>query len=307
MPGPTMRERTVAFYEIVEVKDGELARMDHQDWPAMLAACAGAEIQKLTWDGDDRPVIGQVYPMDDEDRLILHKQRQPGDWLSQVDFTSGEIVEVEEVAGKQFLDSTAIQFAAYGNVVGVMKGAQQSPGHTTLEGWLQNLNPFAKQIAVRPLVTPGEAARLKEASQVSRFDITLLPHQRAALAKRDGNLAQFLSRKIDIDDVRVTVSLSIPRGKKYSDSRAKLADELFDLAEVIPTLSEAAQATLYFGPDDALSKSRITELVEHSLTAKRRVPAVNEDGTSIRIRGAFVVMDSLFIELEDQLRLAADA
>lgn len=301
-----MRSRTIHFFEIVESKDGEQVRMDHQEWPSMLGRLATAELDVLTYDGEDRALIGQIYPLEEQDRLILHRLRDPGDWMSQVDFSAGRIDEVEEKAGTGFLDSTAIQFASFGNVIGVMQGAVASPGSNSVENWLNHVNPFGVPLVVRPLVTAAELERLRSASEVSRFEIKLGAQQRRALRKKDGSLAKWLGRKLSVDDVDITVIMSVPRGKRYSESRKKLADELAGMAELIPDAAEIARATLYHGPADALSTARVTELVKHNITAKRNVRSVDDEGNSIRIKGAFHVMDTVMYELEDQLREAAD-
>ncbi|MET0419307.1 MAG: hypothetical protein ABW022_25110, partial [Actinoplanes sp.] len=179
-------------------------------------------------------------------------------------------------------------------------------GTNALEGWLNHLNPFGRPLVVRPLVTPAELERLRTASEVSRFEIKLGAHQRGALSERGGSLGRWLSRSMNVDDVDITVIFSVPRGKKNSESRRQLAQELSEMADVIPDAAEIARATLYHGPVDALSHARVTELVQHNITAKRNVRSVDDEGNSIRIRGAFVVMDTVFYELEDQLREAAD-
>lgn len=307
MAGRTaMRSRTIHFFEIVESVDGEERRMDQQDWQGVLGHLARADLDSRTWDGEDRQIIGQVYPLEEVDRLVMHRLRDPGDWMSTVDFNAGEIAEVEERAGTGLLDSSAVQFAGYGNVVGLMQGAISSPGLNALQGWLNSLNPFGRPLVVRPLVTPAELERLRSASEVSRFEIKLGAHQRQALRERGGSLGRWLGRSMTVEDVDITVIFSIPRGKKNSESRRRLAEELNEMADVIPDAAEIARATLYHGPADALSAARVTELVKHNITAKRNVRSVDEEGNSIRIKGAFVVMDTVFYELEDQLRQAAD-
>jgi hypothetical protein len=53
---------------------------------------------------------------------------------------------------------------------------------------------------------------------------------------------------------------------------------------------------------DDYGRARLTELVEHHVTAKRRVAAVDDEGKSIRIRGAIDAILGEIITHEDALR-----
>lgn len=280
--------------------------MEQLAWPEVLADLSTAGLEKRTWESD-RTILGQTYTLE-EDRLLLHKVRDGADWLSRVNYQTAEISEVEADAGTGYLDSSAVHFAPFGNIVALMQGSTAAPSHKTLEGWLNHLQPFdldGGSLVVRPLVSPGELERLKQASQVSRFEIKLGGHVAAALKGKQGNLAKFLRKSKDFGDVDVTVIISVPRGKKKTQERVDLANDLGEISDVIPGAA-AARATLMFGPEDAVSAGRITELVEHHITAKRNVRGVDEDGNSIRFAGAFVVIDTAIIELEDELKAAAD-
>lgn len=309
MKSSNMRSRTIQFYEVVKASAAQQVRMEQQAWPAVMSHLAKADLGTRTWQSD-RAIIGQTYPVDEVDRLLLHRMRDAGDWLSRVDFATSEIKAIEAEAGTGYLDSSAIHFVEFGNIVALMQGSTAAPGHKTLEGWLNHLRPFKladdEFLAVRPLVTPGELDRLEAASQVSRFEIKLGRHLGDALKGKTGNLARFLRRSSKFGDVDVTVVISVPRGKQRTPDRVALAQELQELQDVLPAAAQAAQATLYFGPADAISAGRVTELLEHHITAKRNVRAVDEEGNSIRFNGAFTVIDTVIYELADQLRSAAD-
>lgn len=308
MPPSNMRPRTIQFYEIVMSVDAEQVRMETQPWQEVLGHLATADLASRTWESD-RTILGQVYPLEEIDRLLLHKVRDGADWLSRVDFQTAQISEVEAEAGTGYLDSSAIHFVEFGNIVALMQGSVASPSHKTLEGWLNKVQPFdlgSGSLVVRPLVSPGELERLQQATQVSRFEIKLGKHFASTLKGKQGNLAKFLRRSKDFGDVDITVVISVPRGKKKSQERIDLANDLNEISDVIPSAAAAARATLMFGPEDAVSAGRITELVEHHITAKRNVRGVDDDGNSIRFAGAFQVMETVIYELEDQLKAAAD-
>lgn len=272
----TLRPRTIQFFEVMAFDDGEQVRMDQQDWPAFLKAMRGADLASRTWQAPDRTIIGQVYGFQGEDRLLLHKLRGPGDWLAEVDFNTEDISEVEMQAERGYLDSTAIQFASFGNIVALMAGSTSAPSHKTLDGFLTHLSPFGANVSltVRPLVAHAELEKLKQATQVGRVELKLGTTHLAAMKGKQGNLAKWIRQSKKFGDVDVTVIISVPRGKKNNEQRIALARELGELSDAIPSAASAAKATLYYGPEDALSGARITELVEHNITAKRNVPAV---------------------------------
>lgn len=304
----TFKMRTIQFYEVMQVTAGEQLRMEPQDWTGFQGAIEGADLGSRTIDAD-RSLIGQTYPHTEGLRFLLHKVRGEGDWLSTVDFNTEEIAEIETAQGQGLLDSTAIFFLPFGNVVALMQGSVAAPSHRSLETYLRAQNPFGvgDQLAVRPLVEAAELDRLKKASQVGRVEIKLGATHVKALKGKKSSLARFIRGSSRFGDVDVTVIISVPRGRKHSESRYELYEGLSDLSDVLPDAAKSARATLFYGPEDALSAGRVTELVEHNITAKRRVAAVNDEGESIRFGGAFVVMDTAIEEMQDQLMTAVEA
>jgi hypothetical protein len=178
-----------------------------------------------------------------------------------------------------------------------------------LQTWLNGLKFFPEmQLIVRPVVSRAEVERLRSARGASKIEIRIGSSKMAALEDRTGRLASFLRRaSLDYGDVDVTVIISVPRGRAHSDDRERLLADLRDLEQVVPDAAERARATLTYAEQSGPEYSRLVELVEHHITAKRRVAAVNEDGESIRILSAVGAILGVAAEHEAELRLAVDA
>lgn len=305
-----MRERTIQFYEVVQSQDGEQVRIPPLAMEQALSDLSRADLDRRRFDAD-RTYIGTVQSTDEDlDHLLLHKVRDRSDWLSQIDLATGKWEELESAASHGYLDTSAMTFLPYGNVVAIMQGSVSAPTHKSLEGWLNHLHLFGDvPLVVRPLLTAAEVERLRSADGANKVEIRVGYSQRGALAERRGRLAQILTRAYDdYGDVNLTLTIGIPRrGRKGRvDDQRRLLEDVQDLAEVVP-VSEKAKAALVFAEVGSEDHTRLIELVEHHITAKRRVPAVDEDGNSIRLTAALKVMVGVAAEHEDQLRLASNA
>jgi hypothetical protein len=305
---PKLRERTVQFYEVVVEKGGELLRVGQFPFVGALAAIAPVPVAARRWEGLEQDLIGTVHTVEDEDHLLLHRVKDGGEWLAVMNLETGDWHELESKAKEGYLDTSAIVFLPYGNVVGMMQGATSAPSHKSLEGWLRGLKVFGDTpLVVRPLVSQAEVERLKGADGASRVEIRIGAHQTEALSKRQGRLAQFLQRATaDYGDLRVTVTISVPPGGARAEDRRRLLNDLRDLEDVMPGAADVAKARLVYSDAGGEEYGRLAEFVEHHITAKRRVSAVDDEGNSIRLSEALRVITDAAVEHEDELRRAAD-
>ena len=108
-------------------------------------------------------------------------------------------------------------------------------------------------------------------------------------------------------DINVTMIISVPRGKTRDGDRQALLDDLRDIAPVAPDAADRARARLVFSEADGVEHSRLIELTEHHITAKRRVSAVDDQGNSIRILSAVDAILDVAAEHEGELRAAVEA
>ena len=303
-----MPERTIAFFEIVTRSSGEQTRVPLMEWDKALADLATASLQERMVD-KEVTLVGSVATARGQDHLLLHRVKDATEWLSMMDWSTGEWRELEQNASRGFVDTSAICFLPFGNVVGIMQGSVSAPSHKGLENWLNELHLFPDtRLAIRPVLSKAEIERLGTAQGATRIEIKIGSHKASALRDRNGRLASFLRQAQEAyGDINVTMIISVPRGKGRYKDRQALLDDLRDIAPVAPGAADRARARLVFAEPDGTERSRLVELTEHHITAKRRVSAVDDDGNSIRILSAVDAILDVAAEHEGELRAAVGA
>jgi hypothetical protein len=303
-----MRERTVAFFEIVKVASGEQVRMAQLDWQAALASLSTASLEDRMV-SKESTFVGHTVPVDGLDHVLLHRVKDAAEWLSVMDWTTGRWQELEQNASRGFVDTSAVCFLPFGNIVGLMAGSVSAPSHRGLETWLNELRLFPDaRFAIRPVLSKAEVERLSTAHGASRIEIKIGGHKIEALGERNGRLARFLRTAHEsYGDIDVTMIISVPRGQARHEHRQALLEDLREIAPAAPAATERARARLVYAEADGLERSRLVELTEHHITAKRRVPAVDEQGNSIRILSAVDAILNVAADHESELRVAVEA
>lgn len=297
-----MKERTVGFYEIVSVGDGQAKRMSEpMDWDGMLSDLAQVEVSGRTVDADAR-LVGTLVTHDMQDHLLLHRVKGAGEWLSVLNYRTGALRELEESAQEGYLDTSVICFLPFGNVVGIMQGGISAPSHKALETWLNGIGMFRDTLEVRPVVTHAEVEKLKSAAGASRVEVKVMANNMSALSGRTGGLARTLRVAGEsYGEISVTMIISVPRKKELAKHREHLLADLAEISDVV-TGAERARARLVFSDPGGPEQTQLVELVEHSITAKRRVPATDAEGRSIRIVSAVDAILGAAAEHEETLQ-----
>ncbi len=309
MAAPThLRERTIGFYKIVAERDGQQVRLDQLRWPETLAAVAVADLSKRTLEAD-HTFVGNTVTYHEEDHLLLHRVKEGGEWLSVVNWDTGEWRELELKAGEGYLDTSVMCFLSFGNIVAIMQGSQSAPSHRSLQTWLNGLHFFpTTRLVGPPLVSRAQVEMLRRADGASRIEIRIGRSKVKALRDHHGRLARILRlASEEYGDIDVTMIISVPRGRTRDEDRQELLADLRDLEPVVPGIAERARATLVYADQSGPERRQLAELVEHYITAKRRVSAVNAQGDSIRISSAVSVILDAAAQHEPELRLAVEA
>lgn len=303
-----MRERTIAFFEVVNAAAGEHVRMAQMDWQAAMALLTTASLEERMV-AKESTLVGTTVTVDAQDHLLLHRVKDPAEWLSVMDWTTGQWQELEQNASRGFVDTSAVCFLPFGNIVGLMPGSVSAPSHKGLETWLNELRLFPEaRFTIRPVLSRAEVERLSTAHGASRIEIKIGGHRISALGERNGRLARFLRTAHEsYGDIDVTMIISVPRGQARDAHRQALLDDLRDIAPVAPAATARARARLVYAEADGPERSRLVELTEHHITAKRRVPAVDEHGNSIRILSAVDAILDVAADHESELRAAVEA
>ncbi len=303
-----MKERTVGFYEVVVLKDGEARRIPElMDWDGALSDLSRAPVAARTFEADSQ-MVGTIATYDMQDHLLLHRVKDAGEWLSVMNFDTGTLRELEQSAQEGYLDTSVICFLPFGNIVGIMQGGVSAPSHKALETWLNGIQIFpGRKLQIRPVVTHAEVEKLKTASGASRVEVKIMANKMGALSERRGGLARTLRVAGEsYGEISVTMIISVPKKKELREHREHLLADLEEISDVV-TGAERARARLVFSEPGGPEQTRLVELVEHSITAKKRVPATDGEGRSIRIMSAVDAILGAAAEHEDALRLAVDA
>ena len=304
----TLRDRTIQFYEIVDLVDANPIRVKQRDWQSILLHLGNAKLSERTFKTPDQTLVATVHGSEaGGDHLLLHKVKREGEWLSTMNMETGEWRELEHRAAEGFLDTTVIAFLDFGNVIGLMQGSTSAPSHKALENFINGVPLVTKPVVVRALTTRAEVEKLATASGAQKIEIRLGANRAEALGQKQGRLARmFRTAAEDFGDVKITVTISVPRGGGREEERRVLREELTDLGQAMPEAAEIAKANLVFADPGGGEYSRLTEFVEHHITAKRRVPTVDDQGNAVRILSAVQVIMGASFEHGDELRRAAD-
>ncbi|MFJ4090171.1 hypothetical protein ACIPYS_01200 [Kitasatospora sp. NPDC089913] len=282
--------------------------MTQIDWDTALSALARASLEDRRVE-KEHILVGSVVTANDQDHLLLHRVKDNSEWLSVMNWNTGEWHELEQNASQGFLDTSAICFLPFGNIIGLMQGATSAPTHKALEQWLNELKLFpGVNLAIRPVMSHAEIDKLKSAHGASKIEVRIGSSRISALSNKTGRLASFLKLANEsYGDIKVTMIISVPRGRGRGEDRQALLEDLRDIAEVAPNAAERARASLVYADADGPEYTRLVELVEHHITAKRRVSAVDNEGNSIRILSAVDAILEVAAEHEDELRAAVEA
>ncbi|MFF0837650.1 MULTISPECIES: hypothetical protein [unclassified Streptomyces] len=293
---------------MVVIKDGEARRIPEMtDWDGMMSDLSRAPVAARSFEADSQ-LVGTIVTYGEQEHLLLHRVKDAGEWLSVMNFDTGALRELEQSAQEGYLDTSVVCFLPFGNVVGIMQGGVSAPSHKALEAWLNGIQMFpGSQLQIRPVVTHAEVEKLKTASGASRVEVKIMANKMGALADRSGGLARTLRVAGQAyGEISVTMIISVPKKKELKEHREHLLADLAAISDVV-TGAERARARLVFSEPGGPEQSRMVELVEHSITAKKRVPATDDEGRSIRIVSAVDAILSAAAEHEDVLRLAVDA
>ena len=89
-----MRERTVAFFEVVASESGSHRRIDQLPWSEFLASVTTTPLERRTVELVST-LVGNVVTYEEEDHLLLHRAKDAGEWLSVLNWKTGEWRELE--------------------------------------------------------------------------------------------------------------------------------------------------------------------------------------------------------------------
>ena len=289
------RERTIAFYEVVDVdKQGETSRMDQVSWDQVLKMLEGTKLGDRVYEGKDKTLIGGVLCHDGEPHLKLMSVRDESAWIS-IYRPDAESINDLETGNSALLETSIISFLAFGNVLGMIQGSRSAPSAGAVAEWFNGLGLVSGKVETQALISEESARKLRQSSEAARIE-TRVHTSRAEALERHGSRLSGIMRTIrqEYGPMTVTIILQASRAKASSEGRHMLKEEAFKLSEATDddTVESAKAKLIYLDADEEATTEEVN-FVKQKITAKRRVCSNDAPPTGWAVHDlAFVLLSS---------------
>ncbi|MCC3275426.1 hypothetical protein LJ753_06025 [Arthrobacter sp. zg-Y20] len=298
------RERTIGFYEIVEVDPkGNTVRMNHVDWSRTLAALDGTKLGDRVFEGRNRTLIGETISHNGELHLKMMRVRDESAWIS-VYRPSADSVEDLDLNDSALLETSIVSFLNFGNIIGLIQGSPSAPSPTAVAEWINGIDLLTKKIEVLPIVSEDTSRKLSLSSETSRIETRIHTSKADALESHGSKLSGVLRTiRQQYGPMTVTVILQASRAKAQSEGRHMLREEAGTLLDAAAGADvQSAKAKLIYLDADEEATTEEVNFVNQKITAKRKIATLSEDGSPIRNGSAVDAILSAAADHDDELR-----
>jgi hypothetical protein len=271
--------KTIAFFEIVRAKDAQSPRMGAVDWQRALARIEGKSAEERIFASDTGSYIGQVVTVGGQKHLLVGKIG-PGN-LETVDLDLGNIEELQLQGNKGTIETTAVCFLSYGNVVGVLQGSMSAPRITSVQGWINACGMTSEEIAAWPVISSNAWEVLRNSEAVHGFEFTYRPNPLIP-PPRGTRLASFARQGSEwYPDHRITVKIEVPKTRDVSPTarlrgQRQLRRDVENLLSELGYLKDStgvtrARANVTVQNDDGEFVDTPLDFILHRVTVKQRI------------------------------------
>ncbi|MCT2590234.1 hypothetical protein LHJ74_09960 [Streptomyces sp. N2-109] len=278
-------ERTVAFFEIVRGKDADNARMERVPWQQSLSALAHREPRSRIYSSDSGNYLGQTVELSNRQHLLVGRITTGP--LQTVDLDRLLIEEMRLEGNKGTIDTTAVCFLDFGNIIGIMQSKQGSPRASAIQNWMNACGLADEEIALWPVISDHTWEKLENASAVHSFEFTYRPNPLAPPPEEVGLSTYNKISNERYPDHKITVKLEVPkRGglspmAKLRGHRRMQEDIHSFMAELGylegPTGVERARAIVTVENSDGEYVEEPLDFIKHHVTVKTRVEVHSGD------------------------------
>lgn len=300
--------RTVSFFRLVtEDEAGKQRRTPKKDWQSLLANLKTMSLAERTSEGPTRRLIGEVLSVDGEYALKLMEPRDENSWLEVLKIEKAKqagdegsddggtaAVDISDIG--TLVETTILTFVLGENIFGMIQGSRSSPSHTAVAEWLTSIQfngkpllPDPKKFLVaEPVLSRAQKRKLKQSDGVSEASVRISTSKAEALERAGSKFLPGMLRSLRQeyeDDLIVTVTMRVPRGKAHDDARTKLKAETQKLRKTVGS-AEAVTATLVSYDAEERARSEEVNFVAQRITSKTQVPLLGEDGNPIKNESA---------------------
>lgn len=303
-------EKTIAFHRIVRYDGDGNKPMEQVKWYDILTTLDSLNIGGRTTKRGSRMLIGEVYFHGERAHLKLAKVRDVAAWLGLLKTGATSLEDFETEEGNRLYEISVVSFLNFGNVIGLVQGSTASPTPIAVIEWLEELKLFGEiQLGVEAVLTNAAREHLQQAPEVSRIETRVSTTSAQALTERGSRLGKVLTRvNEEFGPVTVTLIIKTSRAKENREGRQIMRAEAEHLAAAARDSEVSkAKAELIHIEADETTRSEKVDFLKQAITAKRRIPATDDEGKPIRILSAVEAIMAVAAQHDQELRQAVGA
>lgn len=294
MANGSTKERTVAFWEVVNA-DGQ--RQDDVDWPDLLARLSLATPAQRRFTTSSRDLYGWIYTLAETDTLVLSIVRER-DNLPQrllVDYT---VSDFEMAEGEGVIESSNIAFFNPGNILGMVRGSTSGPTTSALTEWMNGLDLLEYPISIRPLVRADVQRQLADADFGRAIVVRVNSSATDALAEATPRIAS-LTRMAQqqFGDVIVEMTIRVPQDAGHDAESRAILEEGRRLAVAHPGVG---RARLVYRSEETERRAEVDFLADR-LSTKVAVEVRDVEGNPVRNVSAVEAIMTAYEEFRPEL------
>lgn len=273
------RQANVRFFEVL---NEHTERLEDFDWPSAMRAVWAAPFKERTVEtraGEE--VFGTAFNAEAQvPHLLLLSEPRDGEVPEIVDWTSGDVEDLEIAEGRGLVETARAMFFE-GNIVGFVR-SNTAPGPSKLEAWLNGVELFENQptFIVRPLprvTVEKKIADIEQARSLSFRMQTSAHTQLQESAPGIANVTRALSESFG--PVKVEVKISVTQDKGYDEESAKLLKEGLALAEERPAGIEDIKVSY---KSMERQRAAVVDLIQEHFAEPVPIEVVDDEGRTVR-------------------------
>ncbi|WP_436979989.1 hypothetical protein [Streptomyces sp. enrichment culture] len=271
--------KTVSFFEIVRAKDEQSRRMEEVDWQRALSGIEQRPPLSRIFSSDSGSYIGIVVTAFEKKHLLIGKIGPKN--LETVDLDLGALQEMHLEGNRGTIETTAVSFLPYGNIIGVMQGSMASPRISAIQNWINSCGMTTEEVATWPVISNAAWKTLKNAEAVHSFEFSYRPNPANSSPEGEGMMSYIKLGNERYEDHRITVKIEVPKTKDVSPLRRlrgqrRLRQDVEQLLSSLGHLRDStgitrARANVTVAHDDGHTTETPLDFILHRVTAKQRI------------------------------------
>lgn len=272
-------EKKVFFYRLMMSKNGAKLPVEPVDWASKLTQYQ-LQQSKAAQDEDaertlpKQGVVFSVHAIEESRVLGIHKPINTA-FMTRIGADGQEIIDLMNQAGSEgglFAHSSSAYFFPFGNFIGIVRGSNSSPGHTSLIELATEIAPLKDKGAhwiCEPIMVPGMRKELERADGIDWFTTSFSSHR--DLFEPEAAVGPYLYAKLLGEEVGADIEVKLEvRLTSDSNTKAQRRSLKSVLLRALPQLAPA-QRKLQARASSGEGSREMLDLIAHRLTASFEV------------------------------------